>query len=407
MKKLFVAVLALAALAACNKDNDMKFVESNKKAVGIVITNSDMTRALAEGVAVDENDGSVGKIKDQAPVGLCATTEELVVLFANSANVVVEAWTFDKAEAGTLASDNSVAEDLNATTQAYIFHNVSESVTQVAVVRPAVGVTPAPGDKLEVYQQAAINVDAMDVEQVDLNTIPLYGNSALTYTGDKCKWEQHGETVIYNLYTAHVDVAPTIARVEVLGFDCLDLGQTTLKIAKGELKEDGTVYTGGYDSLALKSIAWGGASEYTFAFGAADVLTGVYGGLNEAGEIVEQDRVAYVPGKDTKKAIVWNIDPTAVVPDVDANKMVVTMDANRIDNPIPVNNREKTLSIGFTLKEGETATQISKFEAGKIYRINVPFNESNLDETNEAICVEVEVEIANWIEVIVTPEFGN
>ena len=404
MKKLFVAVLAIAALAACNKDNDMKFVESNKKAVGIVITNSDMTRALAEGVAKDETDGSVGKIKDQAPVGLCATTGELVVLFANSANVVVEDWTFAEAETGTLASDNSVAEDLNATTQAYIFHNVSESVTQVAVVRTTE--TEHVGKNLSLYQQAAINVDAMDGEQVDLNTIPLYGNSALTYTGDKCKWEQHGETVIYNLYTAHVDVAPTIARVEVLGFDCLDLGQTTLKIAKGELKEDGTVYTGGYDSLALKSIVWGGASEYTFAFEADDVLTGVYGGLNE-GVIVEQERVAYVPGDDDKKAIVWNIDPTAVVPDVDANKMVVTMDANRIDNPIPENNREKTLSIGFTLKDGETAEQISEFEAGKIYRINVPFNESNLDETNEAICVEVEVEIANWIEVIVTPEFGN
>ena len=405
MKKLFVAVLALAALAACNKDNDMKFVESNKKAVGIVITNSDMTRALAEGVATDENPGSVGKIKDQAPVGLCATTDELVVLFANSANVVVESWTFDKAERGTLASDDSVAEDLNATTQAYIFHNVSESVTQVAVVRTTE--TDHVGKNLSLYQQAAINVDAMDGEQVDLDTIALYGNSALEYTGDKCKWEQHGETVIFNLYTAHVDVAPTIARVEVLGFDCLDLGQTTLKIAKGELKEDGTVYTGGYDSLALKSIVWGGASEYTFAFDAADVLTGVYGGKNDAGVIVQQERVAYVPGDDAKKAIVWNINPKAVVPDVDANKMVVTMDANRIDNPIPENNREKTLSIGFTLKEGETATQISQFEAGKIYRINVPFNESNLDETNEAICVEVEVEIANWIEVIVTPEFGN
>ena len=99
------------------------------------------------------------------------------------------------------------------------------------------------------------------------------------------------------------------------------------------------------------------------------------------------------------KVIAWNIDPTAAVPTIDASEMVVTMHANRIDNPIPANNNTKTLSIGF---DG-----ITSFEPGKIYRMDVHFGENNLDESNEAICVEVEVEIANWVVVEVTPVFGN
>ena len=39
--------------------------------------------------------------------------------------------------------------------------------------------------------------------------------------------------------------------------------------------------------------------------------------------------------------------------------------------------------------------------------MNINFNEENLDESNEAICVEVTVKVANWVVEEVTPVFGN
>lgn len=393
MKKLFVAVLAIAALAACNKDNDMKFIESNKKAVSIVIANgvSD-TRALGEVPAFDTNDGATGTIEDKAVAGACASTEQLVVLFANSANTVVEAWKFADADASTYDGDDSVATGEN---YAYLFHNISESVTQVAVVRTTE--TTHVGKNLSVYQQAAANVDAL--ENVDLATIPLYGNSGLTANGTCTVPTDHNTSYTYNLYTAEIDVVPTIARVEIVGFACdggtaadgIELGTITGQIAEGQ------PLTGGYDSLNLEKIEWGAAKEYKYTFAEDQTLLGVYAGGVTDGKYNTRDRVDWTAGVD--KVIAWNIDPTAAVPTIDASEMVVTMHANRIDNPIPANNNTKTLSIGF---DG-----ITSFEPGKIYRMDVHFGENNLDESNEAICVEVEVEIANWVVVEVTPVFGN
>ncbi|MEE1103871.1 MAG: hypothetical protein U0L21_06945, partial [Alistipes sp.] len=62
-------------------------------------------------------------------------------------------------------------------------------------------------------------------------------------------------------------------------------------------------------------------------------------------------------------------------------------------------NTGKTLSVGFNGAD--------KFEAGKIYQIAIPFKESNLDKSNEAICVNVTVKVANWVVVPLTPVFGN
>jgi hypothetical protein len=37
--------------------------------------------------------------------------------------------------------------------------------------------------------------------------------------------------------------------------------------------------------------------------------------------------------------------------------------------------------------------------------MTIPFLESNLDVSNEDICVEVDVTIANWVVVLVEPSF--
>ena len=124
MKKLFIAALALASVVACSKDG-VSQLESSKKAVSITIANgTSTTRAVEEMAAFDTNDGGVGSIQDQATAAACAETDELVVLFANNAGTVEEAYSFAEAEATTTAGQYT-----------YTWHNVSESVTQGAVVR--------------------------------------------------------------------------------------------------------------------------------------------------------------------------------------------------------------------------------------------------------------------------------
>ena len=81
-----------------------------------------------------------------------------------------------------------------------------------------------------------------------------------------------------------------------------------------------------------------------------------------------------------------------------ANAMSIDMEASAYDYKVV--NTDKNLTIGFDNVETK------KFEPGKIYRLAINFGENNLDASNEAICVEVEVKVAEWVVVPVTPVFG-
>ncbi len=95
MKKLFVAVLAIAGLVACNKDTDMEFLQSNKKAIEISISNYvEDTRVINAPDATEvTNLAKVGTIEALAEDKFAAAEAgQLVVLFANNANNVEQAF---------------------------------------------------------------------------------------------------------------------------------------------------------------------------------------------------------------------------------------------------------------------------------------------------------------------------
>lgn len=412
MRKIFIAAMALAVMVGCSKDDGMKQLESSKKAVSITIANGvSGTRAVEAIAAFDTNNGGTATIQDQATAAACANTDELVVLFANNAGTVEEAYSF---------ADATLVQDSESNQYTYRWHNVSESVTQVAVVRYSdiTKVDDYKGTKLTVYQQAAANVDTM--ENIDITDINLYTAADLTHNGT-CTIEDsaHNTAWTYQLYTAEVTIAPTIARVEIIGIACdgsnstvvgedgstsapNELGATTLAAAKGEN------VSGGYDKLVLNTLKWGENSEYTYTFTDETALTGIYGGTVD-GNPTQVQRGDYTPAEtvaegetadNTADAIVWNIDPTAVVPQVTdgASPMVLNMTASAEDYTVV--NTSKDLHIGF-------GDDITSFEPGKIYRMDIKFGENNLETSNEAICVEVKVTVSNWVVVNVTPVFGN
>ena len=376
MKKLLLSLAALAMIAVgCEKNEGPNVIESNKKSVDITIVNGvQATKAVAEVKPTPA--GGAGAIQDREDKQAAASTTELKVLFANAAGNVVEAYSF--AEAKAVENENGKWN--------YRFHGVHESVTQVAVVRN--NAEEFVGTNLSVYANAA----AKEVIVADLSALNLYGSSDIAWDGKTtCTVTDaaHNTEYTYNLYTAQVDVVPTLARVEITGITCTDLGETTFKAST-----DPTV-TGGFDELALQKIAFGEDEAYYYTFTANDILKGVYKDETEADRTTKRDLVPYNPGEN--KVIAWNIAPSVAYPS-DNVPMTLYVEASAYD--YDVNTADKTLTIN-------GLTGATKFERSKIYRLAINFKESNLDESNEAICVDVTVKIADWVIVEVDPEFAT
>jgi hypothetical protein len=198
-----------------------------------------------------------------------------------------------------------------------------------------------------------------------------------------------------------------LARVEITNVQCTNLGQTTAAAASGD-----TSKSGGYDHLTLGELTFGTNKTYNFN---NYVLKGAYCGTAKVNDAVcdaaaknYYDQI--FNGENNGKGIVWNISVNTPYPTVktvtegsttkdviDSNPLTIKMTAFAHDYKVV--NTDKQLSVGFK--------GASSFEAGKIYRIAIPFTESNLDTSNEAICVEVQVLIANWVVVPITPVFGK
>lgn len=413
MKKIFIVAMALAAFVSCSKDDGVKQLQSSKKAVAITIANgSTETRAtVTKPVAADKIAGGTATIQDQAVEDACANVNELVVLFANANGTVEEACIFPTAA-------QTVGEDGKYT---YRWHNVSESVTQVAVVRDInengvanVNTEDYKGKNISVYKANAEDVDAM--ENIDITKIDLYVSSTLEPNGNCTITDTHTNTKwTYKLYTADVTIAPAIARVEIIGIACdvetcsaTDhatahvshvLGGTTLAAANDKL------VSGGYDELALGELTWGDNDEYKFDL-TGNTLKGIYKGNKAKDYKTARTPVWYTPTEvvaegetadGTADAIVWNINPSAKVPQIGDDPMVIKMEASAYDYTVV--NTSKTLSIGFK--------DVTAFAPGNIYRFKINFGENNLDASNEEICVEVKVTIQPWQVVTVQPEFGN
>lgn len=381
---------------------------SSKKAVEISISNyTPETRVIdapdATKVTARAKEGTIESlVADDARAA--AAADQLVVLFANNANKVEQAFAL---------------KGLSATAGKYRFHDIKESVTQVAVVRDA-NVTKAEdgwayayniapesyvGKDLQTYKDNALieYSDNFGIEGMD-----LFAASGIETDGTKCTFtDEHDTTFEYILFTASVEVKPMLARVEITNVQCTDLGVTTADAADGE------AVSGGYDHLTLGQLTFGTNKTYNFN---GYVLKGAYCGTAKVNDAVcdaaaknYYDQI-FDGAENNGKGIVWNIAVNTPYPTVktvtegsttkdviDSNPLTIKMTAFAHDYKVV--NTDKQLSVGFK--------GASSFEAGKIYRIAIPFTESNLDTSNEAICVEVEVLIANWVVVPVTPVFGN
>lgn len=393
MKKLFVAVLAIAALAACNKDNEfVPEISLDSKSVTICIENSAATRAGEAGVTVPG--------KNEA----CAEAKDMNILFADASGKILKVLPLVAAAAeGDHTPEYAVGVPATADGKTtYIWHNVPASITQIAVVRDLDNDAPiTPGETTLATVKAKASIEANNLAD-ELNHIFLYDESTLSDKGS-CAIVNGVE---YKVWEGSVRVAPLFARLEITNIQCTDLGVTNT---------DGDINSFGYDELVLNSLTWtGSVGSYNIALAeGATSLTTLYSANNNtaAANNTQTDaskRFNYwtadgqAPVADPgvqSKVWSWNVTPQTFT------QMDLAFTADAYDYQLT--DRSVALKvIDLSLTDGATEDNNFEFVAENIYRVNLDFTEADLTG-KEGRCVRVIVEIAPWSVKTVYPVYGK
>lgn len=397
MKKLFVAVLALGALASCEKENT-PVEEAKNKTIEINVLN-----LVEESRAVAGGDTAKGTEK------LCAEFGELKVLFVEADGKI--------AFEDTLVADNENMTDDTHTSidgeyvkdEAYDnngtrrWHNVPASIKKIAVVRYEATDFPqgCVGKDLEDDVLAlASNMEANVARPIE--TMVLCGVGTLSDTGAT---HMVGES-LYHVWKAEVNVAPAFARFEVRSIKCTDLGA---------LNADGDDATYDLDELKLKSLTWNykaaaGNVEYAAPdFGAT--LYGVYAPAADYTYKYDQNTCTATERSaeyNPKGAWSWNVLPGEfqdLTVDIDgyAYDYQVSYEADQSDRNFPLYVSGLATSRD---ADGNVTGEDNKFEAGNIYHIDLIFKQENI-KTQDGICVDVVVTVNAWKVVERYPIYDN
>ena len=405
MKKLFVAVLALAALAACNKEEAHSYADSMSKTIQISILNEKFDSRSEGGITAEG-------VANEA----CAYADQLVVLFSDGGGNILhkDALTSTGTEDdthGTITDDTHVyVKDKDA--NKYMWHNVPSDVKKIAVVR----VNGTEGDAfttLAQYLELAQNQEKNIARGLD--TIVLYGEDDLYDTG--ATHEVDG--AFFHVWQADVTIAPAFARFEINNIACTDLGK---------LNDNDNLMDYDLDELLLQSLTWkytpkteGAAQETHTAIGNFGKQR-LYGAWNpDADELAAakgNSEVAYDPITETDNAKrlnyykpemqtitlangtteerngvwSWNVLPGTF------NQLVLDMDAfayayrvPKVDLPLTVVGLSTTQD-----KANAADPDGNEFKAGYIYTLDLSFLQENIKET-DGICVVVTVDIQKWV----------
>lgn len=382
MKKLFVAVLALAALAACNKEEVPSYDDTMAKTIQISILNeTDYTRAVGGDT-----------LKGEARV--CAANEDLKVLFAKADGTIVyedslvtaadqDTTTDEHARVGEAGEEELYVKD--ADSSKYMWHNVPADVKQIAVVRYeagdlAEGKPDFVGDNLSTLVALASNEAANLAREIE--DIVLYGVNTLY---DTEATHRVGNT-FFHVWQADVTVAPALARFEIHSLACTDLGA---------LNNDVDPDTYDLDELLLKSLTWTGAEAAHTApgfgsqilFGEYNPATGKYDTNNQTDEALRYN--AYAPANGVWS---WNVKPCSFT------GLTLDIDAYAYDYKLAERNLPLVVTGLATTPENAKNNNAdgNTFEAGKIYTLDLTFTQANI-KTADGICAVVTVKVEPWV----------
>lgn len=402
MKKLFVSLMAIAALVSCSKEEEAiaPAIDSISKSVEIKIENAVASRAGEAGNTTATAGTTISSV---------VNASELKILFANASGVILKEMPLvgtannhnggedsktDLPEYSYGSFTGSEAENDDARNGVYVFHNVPAAVTQIAVVRYEAGdIKDAEGKAGNVVAgttkisavEAAAKSEELNLQR-ELEDIVLYDADPLVATTGECVTIGG---IKYYIYTASVTVAPVFSRLEISQIKCTDLG---------EANDDADPATVDFDKLDLKSFTW---SSYKIDEDELGVLNGQYNGA--ANNTVESEAARTCKPADGK-VWSWNIEPQAF------STMTLNMVASATDYLVAGYNADKggaDVNLYITgLAAAEGSNWNGSYVVNNIYQLAVDFPQSALAD-QQGICANVTVTIVPWTVNTVTPVFGT
>ena len=387
MKKLFIAAMALATIVSCSKDDAPAQVDLSNKSVQITIKNMASDTRVAGGETLNG--------KEEA----CAEASELIFLFCNSAGNLVESRTLSNAQQTT---PDGTLDTQNPGEKAYLFHKLPENVTQVGVIANVESAPASLAAAVALWQNES-NLVAKEYTDVVAYSIPQAENGIALVQSGTCTVGEGENQHTYPLFTANVTVTPYMARIEIGHIGCKDLAATnnagyskigiqSLSLAGGTLAIEDDVNGTATPAAATNA-------PYTIQMGTfanADAVTGNY--ALTAAHKAEGDENVVTPVTEGKQCWSWNILPQKVS-NLTTNIYVVGNGYK-----VPTGSEGKTVTIDSYKVKGEV---IESFDAANIYKFNICFSESNIDETNNYICADVDVTIAKWVVNDVEVDFAT
>lgn len=229
-------------------------------------------------------------------------------------------------------------------------------------------------------------------------TYTLYGEDELTEGGAPDN-ENHE-----NVYQASVNLEPRVSRFEIYGF---------------EYEQAQAPATNKYTSVKLEKIALNHYyTAYDFVTKIPDEESKVFNNLDEstlwswvesakapwADELSSTTALTLTPGQSKAPN-----GGTVAADDGEGAEDIITYGLAHVADK--ANNPELLLTLHGTTADGTeepiylrgTFTNSQAFNSGKIYRVLYSF--SDADFTQPERCVELNVKVANWTVVPVTPEF--
>ncbi|MBR4094524.1 MAG: hypothetical protein IKK23_03875 [Bacteroidales bacterium] len=386
MKKLLLSLAALAMIAVgCEKNEGFdKELQSNLKSVTLKIENS------VYGT----------KTNGETPAGTqspCATAADLKVWFADNSGIILE------------ERKLSAAEFVNGS---YLFHQVSEQVSNIAVGRYEDGdVTPVGSTVasiIDLAEDPAAGATTPNMKRPVDEIILSSDQVALVKTEETCEEEVNGVKVEVPVYAATVTVKPRLARLEISKIQCSDLGA---------LNEDADEDTYGFDELTLTGFTFG-QNKLTAINNV--VLKGQYAVKGDDGSwsvLADDATPENSVAPDNNNVWSWNLKDNqaweqmtlGVVGDAKdwtVNNGTTSLVINSLSGEAGTSNNAYDHAEGCACGFDEDG-KLTNYLANHIYNMEIVFSESHLQPRNTAICVNVTVQIADWVVIQVTPNFGN
>lgn len=373
-KLMLSALVAVAALVSCNKENHSP-VETGVKSISISLENAIMTKGVSNG-----------------PVSGAVTVNNFKIFLLDSHGNDHHAYTIAQDGKGEIANTYfTVTSSFPSTIN---LHYVDPAVTRIAIIANA-------GNKswAEVKNGYALDINL----QQNPDDLVLYGEDLSLVMAEEKQHLENGDITI--LYNAEVTLSPTVSRFEVDGFRI------------------------GFDSNPDFSSVLVSQIVFQNYYPASDAVSGEASGTLTAHiNDVENDSEVYGWFNETKEAAwYWDncnltLTPSSPVGKVGTNGLAYHFFAGDavpvmvIDMVVDGTRPAYVYSKSINVIDGSTKTPLTKLEAGKVYRmsaagVNPGTDPNGYIEIPEDIitpanhCIDITVDVVDWVVTLVQPDF--